>query len=191
MQQQLDFLAEIDRLKTVLRRNTLADRSRRENAAEHSWHVSLFALILAEHANARVDVNHVVKMLLVHDLVEIDAGDTFCYDPAARIGQGERERAAADRLFARLPADQAQVFRRLWEEFEAGATPEAKFAQAVDRLQAVLLNHRTRGGTWKEFQVPREAIERRIGPIKDGSATLWEVAETLLHEILGPGGGQA
>lgn len=184
LRQQLTFLAEIDRLKTVLRRNTLSDGSRRENSAEHSWHISIMALVLAEHANERIDVFRVVQMLLIHDLVEIDAGDTFCYDEAAHEGKAEREEAAADRLFSLLPTDQAATFRGLWDEFEAGETPEAKFANALDRLQPVLLNYLRNGGTWTEYRISLEQIVQRNGRIEEGSATLWECAKTMIHEIM-------
>lgn len=185
LRQQLAFLAEVDRLKTVLRRNTLIDGSRRENSAEHSWHISLMALVLAEYANEPIDVFRVVQMLLIHDVVEIDAGDTFTYDPAANADKAEREQAAADRLFALLPPDQAASFRALWDEFEAGETPEAKFAQALDRLQPVFLNYLCNGGTWTEFQVPLERIVQRNGHIKKGSTVLWDCAKQMIHAIMG------
>lgn len=185
LRQQLAFLAEVDRLKTVLRRNTLIDGSRRENSAEHSWHISLMALVLAEYANEPIDVFRVVQMLLIHDVVEIDAGDTFTYDPAANADKAEREQAAADRLFALLPPDQAASFRALWDEFEAAETPEAKFAQALDRLQPVFLNYLCNGGTWTEFQVPLERIVQRNGHIKKGSTVLWDCAKRMIHSIMG------
>lgn len=184
LQQQLAFITEIDRLKSVLRRNTLGDGSRQENAAEHSWHTAMLALVLAEHANEPVDLCHVVKMLLVHDLVEVYAGDTFCYGPTDPGEKAAREQEAADRLFGLLPADQARPLRALWDEFEAAATPEAKFAQALDRLQPVLLNYRSGGGTWKRFGVPLDQILQRTRPIREGSAALWEQAEAMIHEAM-------
>lgn len=184
LRQQFEFIAEIDRLKTVLRRNTLIDKSRRENSAEHSWHISMLAVVMAEYADEPVDIAHVIKMLLVHDVVEVDAGDTFTYDEDAGLDKEERERAAADRLFALLPDDQAQQFRALWDEFEAATTPEAKFANAMDRVQPVFLNYRTNGGTWKEYGVTMEQIMRRNRPIADASTTLWKAAEAMIREAM-------
>jgi len=136
--QQLRFVVEIDRLKTVLRQTLLTDASRQENSAEHSWHLALMAALLAEHAGAEVDVTRTMKMVLVHDVVEIDAGDAFCYDAAANVGKEERERLAAERIFGLLPAEQAAELHALWVEFEAGETAEARFAVALDRLQPLL-----------------------------------------------------
>lgn len=185
LQQQIEFIAEIDRLKGILRRNTLIDGSRRENTAEHSWHISMLAIVLSEYANEPIDVLHVVKMLLIHDVVEIDAGDTFCYDDEAGMDKEEREQLAADRLFGMLPDDQAREFRALWDEFEAAETPEAKFANALDRVQPVLLNYRTGGGTWKEFNVTIEQIMKRNSPIARGSTVLWERAEAMIVDAMG------
>lgn len=182
LHEQMTFIAEIDRLKTVLRRNPLADASRRENTAEHSWHIATLAIVLAEYANEPIDVLHVVKMLLIHDVVEIDAGDTFTYDAAANADKEERERAAADRLFALLPDNQAEEYRRLWNEFEARVTPDSKFANALDRLQPLLLNYLSGGGTWKEYDVPWERIMDRVKPIADGSHALWDAARALLDD---------
>lgn len=185
LRQQVEFVAEIDRLKSILRRNTLSDGSRRENTAEHSWHISMLAIVLSEHTNEPVDVLHVVKMLLIHDIVEIDAGDTFCYDETAGMDKEEREQAAADRLFGMLPKDQAREFRALWDEFEAAETPEAKFANALDRFQPVLLNYRSGGGTWKEYNVTVEQIMQRNRPIARGSSVLWEHTEAMIHDAMG------
>lgn len=181
---QIEFIAEIDRLKSILRRNTLIDGSRRENTAEHSWHISMLAIVLSEYANEPVDVLHVVKMLLIHDVVEIDAGDTFCYDETAGMDKEEREQVAADRLFVLLPDDQAREFRALWDEFEAAETPEAKFANALDRVQPVLLNYRSGGGTWKQFNVTIEQIMKRNSPIARGSTVLWEHAEAMILDAM-------
>lgn len=185
LRQQIEFIAEIDRLKNIVRRNTLIDRSRRENSAEHSWHISMLAIVLAEYANEPVDVLHCVKMLLIHDLVEIDAGDTFCYDETGQLDKEAREQAAADRLFAILPDDQARELRALWDEFEAAETPESKFANALDRVQPVLLNYRSGGGTWKEFNVSLEQIMQRNRPIAEGSTALWDVAEAMIIQAMG------
>jgi putative hydrolase of HD superfamily len=146
---QLHFLLEADQLKAVLRQSTLIDVSRRENSAEHSWHLALMALVLQGHAPAGTDISRVVAMVLLHDLVEIDAGDLFAYaGPQAQARQEAAEHAAADRIFALLPPPQAAAFRALWDEFEERRTPEAKFARALDRLQPMLANYETGGGTW-------------------------------------------
>ncbi|WP_316689966.1 HD domain-containing protein [Pseudonocardia sp. H11422] len=154
LREQLTFIVEIDRLKTVLRASPLAAADRRENDAEHSWHLAMMVLLLAEYADRPIDVGHTVALVLVHDLVEVYAGDTPLYDAAARVGQAAREQAAADRLFALLPADQGTRLRALWEEFEARMTPEAMFAKALDRLQPVLLNWMSDGGTWRTYGAP-------------------------------------
>jgi putative hydrolase of HD superfamily len=148
LEQQITFLRELDKLKQVYRQSPLMDNSRKENSAEHSWHVALAALVLAPLADEAIDVNRVIKMLLLHDIVEIDAGDTFAYDPVRRLDQEAREQVAADRLFGLLPAEQAAEFRALWDEFDARLSAEARFAHAVDRLLPVLHNYATGGGTW-------------------------------------------
>jgi putative hydrolase of HD superfamily len=174
LEQQIAFLREIDRLKSVLRRTALIDRSRLENSAEHSWHLALMALVLAEHAPQSTDIGRTVRMLLVHDLVEIDAGDTFAYDVDAHHDKAAREEAAADRLFALLPPDLDAELRALWDEFEAGATREAKFANALDRFSGLLQNWGGGdGGTWRAHAVSREAVLRRMEPIREGAPALW------------------
>lgn len=187
LRQQIEFITEIDKLKHVLRRNTLVDGSRRENSAEHSWHISMLAIVLAEHADEPVDVLHVVKLLLVHDLVEIDAGDTFCYDEEAKLDKEEREIAAADRLFALLPGEQARQFRALWDEYEAADTAEAKFAHALDRLQPLLLNYHSGGGTWQEYDIPLSSVLKRADGIRRGSKTLWDAANGVLDDAVEQG----
>jgi len=159
LSQQIAFLAEIDKLKDILRRSLVAGTGRRENSAEHSWHLALMTLVLMEHASVP-DINQVrvLKMLLVHDVVEIDAGDTFCYDLAGNVTKAEREIAAATRIFALLPADQAAEVRELWDEFESGVTPEARLAQAFDRLQPVLQNLRTEGHSWRKHGVNKDQV---------------------------------
>jgi putative hydrolases of HD superfamily len=172
--QQIAFLKEIDRLKSVWRRTALIDRSRLENSAEHSWHLATMALVLGEHAPAGADTWHAVRMLLVHDLVEIDAGDTFAYDLGAHRDKAAREAAAADRLFALLPPDLETELRALWDEFEAGETREAKFANALDRFSGLLQNWGGGdGGTWRRHAVTREAVLQRMEPIKEGVPALW------------------
>ena len=174
LSRQFAFLAEADRLKRVLRRTAVIDRSRLENSAEHSWHVALAALVLTEHSAAGVDLTHVVRMLVVHDLVEIDAGDTFAYDPEANRDKAARERVAADRLFGLLPADQGASVRGWWEEFERGETREARYANALDRFSGLLQNWAGEdGGTWREHAVTREAVLERMEPIRSGAPGLW------------------
>ena len=171
--QQLAFLVEIDKLKAVLRQTELIDGSRRENSAEHSWHIATMALVLHEYAGERVDVRRVLAMLLIHDIVEVDAGDTFAFDVAANVSKAEREQAAAARIFGLLPPDQGGELRALWEEFEASATPEARFANALDRLAGLLSNSYNRGGTWRRFGITRDAVLRRMEPIREGAPELW------------------
>jgi len=171
--QQIAFLVQADRLKTVLRRTPLTDNSRLENSAEHSWHLALAALALGEHAPAGVDVSRVLQLVVIHDLVEIDAGDTFAYDPAAHATKEERERAAADRLFGLLPNDQRATFRALWDEFEAHVTPESRYANALDRFQALLLNSHSGGGSWATHRVRRSQVLARMAPVQSALPSLW------------------
>ncbi|WP_109525033.1 HD domain-containing protein, partial [Nocardia aurea] len=159
----------------------LMDGSRRENDAEHSWYVGILAMIFAEHAPPGTDIQRVVAMLMVHDLVEIDAGDTFIYDPAAVAAQAEAERAAADRIFALLPADQAAALRDLWEEFEARKTPEARFARALDRFAPILANHNTEGGTWPLFKATAAQVKEKVRLIEEGSPSLGAYALDLVE----------
>lgn len=184
---QIEFVLECDRAKAVLRRNPLSDGSRRENDAEHSWHLALMALVLAEHADEPVDVGRVVRMLLVHDLVEIDAGDTFVYDDAAHADKEDRERRAADRIFGLLPDDQGAELRQLWEEFEARETPEARFAGAVDRLSPLLLNRASGGGAWREHGVRAEQVLELNARIGEAAPGLWEYAKGLIHDAVDEG----
>ena len=179
---QIRFLMEAQKLNQVLRRSVVGDTPRRENSAEHSWHVALMAMVLAEHAIEPVDVSRVVAMLLVHDIVEVHAGDTFVYDAKAKQDQGERERAAADRLFPLLPAPTADEFRALWDEFEAAATPEARFAVAIDRLQPVLMNWSGDGGGWRKHQIDAGRVLDINRPISAGSAALWRRVEAMVAE---------
>lgn len=178
---QLRFLLEVDKLKRILRQSLLVDGSRRENSAEHSWHVSLVALVLAGRCDPPVDVGHVVELCLVHDLVEIDAGDTFCYDAGANLDREERERRAADRLFGLLPDDQGRELRALWEEFEAGETPDARFAVALDRLQPLLNNHHSNGGSWVAHGIARSQVLARMRPIESGLPAAWPVVLDLVE----------
>ncbi|MEU6130309.1 HD domain-containing protein [Saccharopolyspora sp. NPDC047091] len=182
LREQLVFLAEVDKLKTVLRQSPLAAADRRENDAEHSWHLALMVSVLAEHSDEPIDVGRTVELVVLHDLVEIYAGDTPLYDDAGRESQQEREEAAADRLFGLLPADQAVRFRGLWDEFESRSSPEARFAKAVDRVQPLLLNWLARGGTWGTPGVTADTVRARKAVIGAASAPLWTVAQELIDE---------
>lgn len=184
---QIGFILELDRAKQVLRQNTLADASRRENDAEHMWHLAVIALVLREYADAEVDIARVVEMLLVHDVVEIDAGDTFAYDDAGHLDKEERERAAAERIFGLLPDDQARWIWELWLEFEAKATPEARFAASVDRLQPLLLNAASGGQAWKRHGVTAERVRARNAHIADGAPELWERAQIVIDQAISEG----
>ncbi|HEY9671272.1 MAG TPA: HD domain-containing protein [Waterburya sp.] len=186
--QQLQFIVEIDKLKRVLRQTLLTDESRQENSAEHSWHLAIMAILLTEYApSSEIDVLHVIKMLLVHDLVEIDAGDTFCYDVQGNLDKAVREAEAAKRIFGLLPEEQGAELRNLWEEFEAQETPAAKFAAALDRIQPLLHNQQTRGGTWRIHGITREQVLRRMQPVKDGAPALWPVVEKIIEDCIGAG----
>lgn len=184
LQQQIEFLLEIDKAKRILRRSRILDASRRENDAEHSWHLAVMAVVLREHAEGDVDLERVIRMILVHDLVEIDAGDTFLYDANGRADKNEREQAAARRIFGLLPPEQRDEFMALWEEFEARETPEAKYAAALDRLQPLLANYHTQGSTWREFGVKREQVISLCQHMEEGSPTLWTYAKGLIDDAV-------
>ena len=184
---QIAFLIECDRLKDIVRQTLNAHSGRPENDAEHSWALCLFVMTLAEHSNTPIDVLRVMKMLLIHDIVEIDAGDTFAYDTARLVDQHEREAAAATRLFGLLPDDQAAEFRALWDEFEDRQTPDANFAHAIDRCQAMLLNCLSKGVTWSRHNVRLDQIRARNAPIGEGSAALWTHMSHLLDEAVQAG----
>lgn len=187
--EQLAFLTEIDALKSVVRQSPLVDRSRRENSAEHSWHLAMFALVLAD--DEAVDAAKVIKLLLVHDIVEIDAGDAPIHGAHCPEEIAARENAAAARLFGLLPAEQAAEIRSLWEEFEAAKTPEARFSKALDRLQPLLLNTLTDGGTWNTHQVSEQQVYERYGPtIERGSSDLWQYARRLVRKHFGQTGAK-
>ena len=181
---RLRFVLEADSLKSVLRRNSITDGSRRENSAEHSWHLALMALVLAPRRGEPIDVARVIEMLLVHDLVEIDAGDTFVYDDTAREQKEELEQRAADRIFAMLPAGDGARLRARWDEFEASATPEARFAHSVDRLAPLLLNHTNRGKVWAEHGVTGERVRAYNAHIAAGAPDLWTAARTLIDDAV-------
>jgi putative hydrolases of HD superfamily len=185
---QLEFVAEAGRLKAVLRQTMLTDPARRENSAEHSWHLTVMALALAEYAPPGTDMARAIGMLAVHDVVEVDAGDLFVYAGAAdQERQLAAERAAADRIFAMLPADQAAVFRGLWDEFEERSTPEARFARALDRLQPMLENRKAGGGTWREHRIDAGQVLAKVALIEDGSTELGRYASELVERAVREG----
>jgi putative hydrolase of HD superfamily len=185
---QLRFILEVDKLKEVFRQSLVINSRRHENDAEHSWHLCLVVLVLAEHANdPDLDVLRVLKMLILHDIVEIDAGDTFAYDTAGMVDQHERESEAADRLFGLLPSDQAADFRALWDEFEARETTEAKFAAACDRIQPMLLNMSTEGASWRAHGITHDRIYARNQHVAEGSTVLWERISGMLEEAVANG----
>lgn len=187
LSQQLAFVLELDKLKTVLRQTLLADSSRRENDAEHSWHVATMAMLLAEHAPAGADPVRAVRMLLLHDVVEIDAGDTFIHDDAGNASKAEREQAAAERLYGLLPADQRAEFTALWQEYEERATPTARYADALDRLQPIMNNFATEGATWKSNHVTADKVFRLVERIGAGAPALGEYAKGLVTEAVARG----
>ena len=185
--QQIQFIIEIDQLKQVLRQTLLNDGSRRENSAEHSWHLAMMVIVLAEYAPQGVALLSAIKMVLVHDLVEIDAGDTFCYDVQGNESKAQREAQAALRLFGLLPADQASELRSLWEEFEAQETPTAKFAAALDRIQPLLHNQQNRGGTWLIHGITRDQVMKRMAPVETGAPELWLFVQQVIEDCVAAG----
>ena len=187
LDQQIGFILELDTLKSVLRRSYLLNNTRRENSAEHSWHLSAMALVLAEHANVDIDQFRVLKMLLVHDIVEIDSGDTYIYDTAGNDTKAVREQEAAQRIFGLLPDDQKLELTQLWQEFEARETPEAKFAAALDRLMPLLHNYHTEGRSWREHGITKQQVLNFNRHIADGSQSLWKYAEALIDDAAAKG----
>ena len=185
--QQIQFILEVDKLKNVIRRSYISGAARRENSAEHSWQLALMAMTLAEHANEPVDVAHVMKMVVVHDIVEIDAGDTYFFDDAGTNDKAEREQKAADRLFGLLPDDQAVELRQLWDEFEARQTPESRFASAIDRLMPLLLGYHTQGKSWGEHGIKSGDILPRMTYVADGSGAIWQLLEDLVAAAVAEG----
>jgi putative hydrolase of HD superfamily len=180
---QLSFIVEIDKLKSILRHTLLMDGSRRENDAEHAWHLSLMALVFSDLSKGKdLDLFKVVRMVLIHDLVEIDSGDAFLYDEKKRAELKTLERGAARRIFGLLPRDQAREFRRLWEEFEERKSPEARFAAALDRFQPVLHNYKTKGKTWKRHKVDAATVLEKNAHIADGVPVLWELVKEMVAE---------
>jgi putative hydrolase of HD superfamily len=182
LEQQLAFIKELDRLKGILRQSLLMDASRRENSAEHSWHLASMAILLTEHAAKPVDLVRVLKMLLVHDVVEIDAGDTFAYDSINVETQHTREVQAANRLFGMLPAEQASELRALWDEFEERQTAESRYANALDRLQPLMQNFYSGGASWKKHHVTHEQVMKRMEPVKIGMPEVWPVVLKFIDD---------
>jgi len=180
LKQQMDFILEVDKLKKITRQTYLSDGSRKENDAEHSWHLALMCALLSEHAKEQIDVKKTMIMVLIHDIIEIDAGDTYAYDMQGNTTKREREAKAADRLFHLLPEDQAEYLRELWEEFEAAGSPEAKFALALDKVQPVMLNDASGGKSWTEHGVKRPQIMKRNEHTPEGSQVLWDYAKEII-----------
>ncbi|MBS6194424.1 MAG: HD domain-containing protein [Clostridiales bacterium] len=187
LKKQKEFILEVDKMKQIFRQTHIRGGSRQENDAEHSWHLALMAFLLSEHANEEVDVLRVMKMVLIHDLVEIDAGDTYAYDAAANETKRAREEKAADRIFGILPEDQGQEIRSLWEEFETGETPEARFAHVLDNFQPMSLNDTNGGGDWKRHQVHKSQILKRNAGTPSGSSEIWSCMEEMIEENIQKG----
>lgn len=187
LQKQIDFIVKIDEEKNILRQTHLSHHGRRENDAEHAWHMAIMAYLLQEYANQEVDIGRVMILCLIHDIVEIEAGDTYAYDEEAKKTQAERERKVAEHLFAMLPEDQCRMMHELFDEFEHGDTPEARFARAMDNFQPLLLNDANQGESWMEHDVARSSIDARQKKTADGSKQLYEVIESILdrHMELG------
>ena len=187
LEKQVAFIKEIDKLKYIQRKTRLFNSERHENDAEHSWHLAMMAIVLAEHSDKPVDILKVIKMVLIHDIVEIDAGDTFIYDSTKNHTNTEEELKAAERIFGILPPAQAEEFIEIWKEFEDGITDEAKFAKSMDRFEPLLQNTSNQGGTWAEFDVPFEKVYEKKKAIKNGSTIIWNYAENLLTESVESG----
>ena len=184
---QVAFIKEIDKLKYIQRKTKLFNSNRHENDAEHSWHLAMMTIVLAEHADKHIDVLKVLKMVLIHDIVEIDAGDTFIYDTTKSHTNTEEELLAAKRIFGLLPEAQAQEFIAIWTEFEEGVTDDAKFAKSMDRFEPLLQNTSNNGGTWAEFKVPYQKVYDKKKVIKKGSTAIWDYAEKLINESVDKG----
>ena len=185
--QQIEFIREIDKLKYIFRKTKLINSDRPENDAEHSWHLAVMAIVLAEHSNEPVDLAKVMKMVLIHDIVEIDSGDVFAYDTVKSHDNFDEELKAAKRIFGILPNEQAEEFINIWIEFEEMKTPESKFARALDRLEPLLQNASNNGGTWREFDVKFDKVIEKKKAIKDGSEELWKFAKQLIDKSVEKG----
>ncbi|MBN2221335.1 MAG: GNAT family N-acetyltransferase [Vallitaleaceae bacterium] len=178
---QMAFLAEIDKMKSIYRQTMLMDGSRHEDDAEHSWHLAMMAVVLASYSNQEIDVLKVIKMVLIHDLVEIDAGDTFIYDEVGNESKSQREMEAAERIFGLLPEQQGDELKQLWEEFEKKESPEAKFAASLDRIQPMMNNYYTKGHSWKVHQISVDQVKKKNGHAKEGAKKVWDYAEQMLE----------
>jgi len=187
LEKQINFIREIDHLKNIIRQSYLISAQRKENSAEHSWHLAMAALLLSEYSDEGVDLLQVLKMVLIHDIVEIDAGDTYCYDNVHALDKSERERKAAKRIFEMLPQEQAKELRKLWDEFETGVTAESKFARCLDRLLPFLHNYYTEGRSWKEHGIKRDQVIDHTLKIQDSSATLWEFVHSTIEDAVAKG----
>ncbi len=188
LRRQVAFIVEVDKLKEIFRQTILTQSRRAENSAEHSWHFALMIIVLAEHSNHQpLDVLRILKMVLIHDLVEIDAGDTFAYDTKNMADQHAREAVAATRIFGLLPPDQTVEFRALWDEFETQQTPEARFAMACDRFHPMLLNCLTDGHAWQKHGVTHDRVLARNAHVADGSAAIWEYAVKMIDDAVAKG----
>ncbi len=188
LSKQLAFIVEIDKLKQILRQSVVTGSVRNENDAEHSWHLAVMAILLAEYAATKeIDILRVVKMVLIHDLVEIDAGDTFCYDAKGYEDKAQREQKAADRLFNLLPSDQAREIMDLWREFEDLMTPEARFAASLDRIQPLLLNYHTNGHTWKKPGVTSQMVYQRNAVVEESAPELYDYVKELIESSIHKG----
>lgn len=182
LEQQMNFIMEVDKLKEITRQTYISSGKRKENDSEHSYSLALMVALLSEHANEKIDVLKTMLMVLIHDVVEIDAGDTYAYDDVGNLTKREREVAAADRIFNLLPEDQAIYLRSLWEEFEEAKTPEAKFALTVDKVQPITLNDYTGGKAWREHEVSIDKIKKRNEHTAEGSESLWQYAKTMIDK---------
>lgn len=187
LKRQLDFILELDKEKNILRQTHLSGHGRRENDAEHAWHMAIMTFLLSEYSNEKIDVARTMLMCLIHDVVEIDAGDTYAYDEKGKKTQKEREEAAKERIYSLLPGDQKELLTGIFDEFEAGETAEAKFAHAMDNLQPLLLNHSNGGGDWREHQVTAKQVYGRQSETKKGSEKLYEVTDAILSEHIQKG----
>lgn len=183
----IKFIVELDKMKSILRQTSIIGEEKREDDAEHSWHISVMAMVLGEYCNEKIDICKVIKMLLTHDLVEIFAGDTFCYDKVGNEDKKEREELAAEKIFGMLDEDKGKELRGLWDEFEEMKTPEALFAASMDRLQPMLNNYHNNGGTWRKFNVAKEDIYKRIAPVNESSDELWDFVQNMIEDAYNRG----
>lgn len=183
----INFIVELDKMKSIYRRTEVINERKNEDDAEHSWHIAIMAMVLHEYSDEEIDLLKTIKMLLVHDLVEIYAGDTFCYDKVSNGDKKDREERAAEKIFGLLAEDKGKEFKALWEEFEAMETPEARFSASMDRLQPMLNNYNNGGGTWKEYSVSKKDIYKRIEPVKYSSKELWEFVLYMLEDAYNKG----